>query len=90
MLTPQSQNKTARATFYAFEIAALAVAAIYLVLGIISAAQGGGFLWFVQYLLEATVYLFVLYGLGRVVDLLYCKAECHAKKEEKKEKEEEK
>ena len=86
MLKAQSQNKVARATFYTFEIAALVVAAVYFMLAVITLAQGGGFVWFLQGLVEAAIFMFILYGLGRVIDLLYCKAECHAKKEEKEEK----
>ena len=86
MFKAQSQNRAGKATFYMFEIAALAVVAIFFILAIVNIAQGAGFAWFLQYLVEGAFYGFILFGLGRVVDLLYCKAECHAKKEEKEEK----
>ena len=76
-LKPCSQNKGAKALFYIFEISALCVGVLLFILGIIWAAQGAGFSTFLQTLVQAVFYTLVLFGFGKVIDLLSCKHEHH-------------
>ena len=79
-----SKNTNGKVTFYIFEIAALVVLAVYFVLSIVVAAQGGGFFMFLEGLMQGIFYGFALYGIGRLIDLKLAKADCCEKKEEKK------
>lgn len=79
-----SKNTNGKVTFYIFEFAALAVFAIYFILGIIFAAKSSSFAVFVEAFVQSIFYGLVLYGLGRLIDLKLAKADCCEKKEEKK------
>ena len=83
ILKPHTQNTAGKVLFSIFEIAALCVGALLFILGIIYAAKGAGFEAFIEYLVRAIFYLLVLYGLGKVIDLLSCKGDHHHKHEEK-------
>ena len=87
IFAPCTQNKKGKILFYIFEIAAVVFFATYFIMAIVAAALGGGFFGFVQGFLEATFYLFILYGMGKVIDLLSCKHDCKADKETKAKKE---
>lgn len=75
ILKPTCQRKAGRVLFYVFEIVALVVGALYFVLAIVNAAQWGTFMTFVDGLVTAAIWLFLLYGVGRIIDLLYKQAE---------------
>ena len=69
---PASKNKAGRTLFYIFEIAAVCVGFILFITAIVSAVTASSFLVFMSGLLDVVIYTLVLYGIGRVVDLLYC------------------
>ena len=75
ILKPACQSKAGKVLFYIFEIAALVVAAIYILLGLINAIEWSNFMTFVNGLVEGAIQMLVLYGIGRVIDLLYKLAE---------------
>ena len=75
ILKPASTNKAARVTFYIFEIVAVVVAGIMLLMGLIDAINWRSFSAFISSFVNATINLFVLYGIGRVIDLLAAKNE---------------
>lgn len=79
----ETQNKTGKTLFYIFEICALIVGFLSLVMAIYYAATYESFMAFVSYLIPAIVDTVVVFGIGKLVDLLYCKKEC--KKAEKTE-----
>ena len=83
IFAPCTQNKKGKILFYTFEIAALAFFAIYFIMAIVDAARYSSFQLFLNGFLTGIFYLFVLYGMGKVIDLLSCKHDCKAKKEEK-------
>lgn len=89
-LKPCSQNKGAKALFYIFEISALCVGVLLFILAIIWAAQGAGFGAFLQMFVQAVFYTLVLFGFGKIIDLLSCKAEHHHGSHGHHEKDEEK
>ena len=75
ILKPTCENKAGRILFYIFEIAALAVCALYFLIGLIDAIQWGSFMTFLNGLVQGAIYLLLLYALGRIIDLLYRKNE---------------
>ncbi len=83
IFAPCTQNKKGKILFYTFEIAAAVVFALLFIFAIVRAAQWSDFGTFVTMFVEAVFYGFVLYGMGKVIDLLSCKHDCKAKKEEK-------
>ena len=87
IFAPCTQNKKGRILFYIFEIAAAAFFAIYFIMAIVDAARYSSFQLFLNGFLTGTFYLFVLYGMGKVIDLLSCKHDCKADKEAKTKKE---
>ena len=79
----KANSQAGKTTFYMFEIAALAVGALFFVIGIVVAALGMGFWAFLEDFALGAFLMFALYGLGRVIDLLYYKSEkCAEKKKE--------
>ena len=84
---PQTENKVGKAIFYIFEISAIVIAFLYLVLTIYYTANLGSFIVFVTYLLQTVFNTLVVYGIGKIIDLHYCKNSCNTqeKPEEKKE-----
>ena len=75
ILKPTCENKGGRVLFYLFEIAALVVGALYFLFGLVDAIQYSSFGAFASGLLTGVVYLLLLYGVGRIIDLLYHKNE---------------
>ena len=75
ILKPTCESKAGRVLFYVFEIAALVVACVYFLMGLVDAIQVGAFSLFVNGLVSAVIWLLVLYGLGKIIDLLYKKNE---------------
>ena len=74
-LISNSKNKGAKILFYIFEGCASFVGFVMFVLAIVWAAQGAGFGGFVQMFVEALFYTLVLFGFGKVIDLMSCKAD---------------
>ena len=66
----QSNNKTTGLIFYVFEICAAAIFFIMFILSIIYAVQMSSFAIFIETILTAIFYSLVLFGLGKVIDLL--------------------
>ena len=77
IIKPCTKNKGGRTLFYIFEIASVAFFAIMFIAGIVVGALSSSFLGFFQYFMVGTVLLFAMYGLGRIIDLLYTKNECN-------------
>ena len=75
IIKPTCENKAGRILFYIFEIAALAVCALYFLIGLIDAIQLSTFMLFVNGLMQGAIYMLLLYGIGRIIDLLYHKNE---------------
>lgn len=88
IIMPCTQNKKARILFYTFEIAAAVFFAVFFITAIVDGARYSSFEYFLNKTMTGTFYAFVLYGFGKVIDLLSCKHEC--KKEKTEEKKEEK
>ena len=78
----ETQNKTGKTLFYIFEICALVVGVLSLVMAIYYAAVYESFIAFISYLIPVIVDTLVVFGLGKLIDLLYCKKDC--KKQEQK------
>ncbi len=74
-----SKNKTARVTFYLFEIAALVIGVILLVMGLANSINYSSFAVFIDGLVSAVMNMLILYGIGRVIDLLAAKGEKNEK-----------
>ncbi|MBQ8468439.1 MAG: hypothetical protein IJ542_01635 [Clostridia bacterium] len=68
---PTCENKAGRILFYTFEIAALVVFAINLILGLVVAIQVSSFATFISGLIGSVIYALGIYAVGRVIDLLY-------------------
>lgn len=75
ILKPTCNSSAGRVLFYVFEILALVVGVLYVLIGLVDAIQWGIFMTFVSGLVQAAVYMFILYGVGRIIDLLYKQAE---------------
>ena len=71
ILKPTCESKAGRVLFYVFEIAAAVIAFLFILEGLVWVFQGAGFATLVSALEQATIYLLLLYGIGRVIDLLY-------------------
>ena len=87
IFAPCTQNKKGKILFYTFEIAALVFFAIYFIMAIVDAARYSTFQLFLNGFLTGTFYLFVLYGMGKVIDLLSAILHKGANKETKSKKE---
>ena len=82
-----TENKVGRVTFYIFEITGLVLACILFIMGIVIAIVGRTFAGFVQNFIYSVMALLIFFGLGRIIDLLYVKADkgCKCNHEEKEE-----
>ena len=84
IFVPHTKNTAGKVLYWLFEISAIALFAIYFILGVYWGAVAGGFMTFLQCFLEAWFYCLALYGFARVLDMLYCKKDhCQAGNEEK-------
>lgn len=88
IFTPNSKSTAGKVTFFIFEIAALVIWAAFFIFAIVDIARGADFFWFLQQLIQGLLYGLLVYGFGRVIDLLYSQSEGKAEKKEKKEKKE--
>ena len=75
LITPNTQNKAGRLTFYIFEIAGAAIFGILFIAAIVMAALTRSFMTWLEYFMAGTIICLVLYGIGRLIDLSYVKAE---------------
>lgn len=69
------KSSAGKLLFYIFEIAALVIGVISLVIAIYSSATTASFLVFVSGLVSAVINTLVIYGIGKIIDLLYLKSE---------------
>ena len=65
-----SKNKIGQTTFLVFEILALVVFIIYTIINIYNAAITQSFAVFVSGLLNSLIYTSIVFGMGRIIDLL--------------------
>ncbi len=87
---PQTENSVGKAIFYIFEVCAIIVGLCSLILTIYYTVNYNSFMAFISYLTPTIVDTLVVFGIGKLIDLLYCKKSCNApKQEEKKEEKEE-
>ena len=84
----ETQNKSGKTLFYIFEICALVVGVLSLIMAIYYGAVYQSFIAFLSYLIPVIVDTLIVFGIGKVIDLLYCKKEC--KKQEQPAKTEDK
>lgn len=87
LFTATSKNKTGKTLFYIFEIAALVVGVIMLIINIYSAAIYGGsagFMAFLSGLASLAFDVLVLFGIGKIIDLKMAKKDAKEQKEENK------
>lgn len=87
IFTPSSKSKAGKIIFYTFEIAALIVGVLSLILCIYTAAiygGGAGFMAFLSGLATLAFDVLVLFGIGKIVDLMMAKKEAKQQKEENK------
>lgn len=78
----ETQNKAGKTLFYIFEVCAVIVGILSLVMAIYYAAIYESFVAFISYFIPAIVDTLVVFGLGKLIDMLYCKKDC--KKQEQK------
>ena len=78
------KSESGKVIFYIFEICALVVAVLNFVLAIYFAAEYQSFLYFVNEIPTIIVNPLILYGIGRIVDLMCCKADCKKKENDDK------
>ena len=85
LLKPATKNKVGQFLFYFLNLTAVIFFGVMFLLEVINAAQGGGFWWFLQSVLQSFVYAMIIVALARIIDLLYVQVEGKVcKKEEKK------
>ena len=72
-LMPSSKNKGAKILFYIFEGSAFFAGFVMFILAIVWAAQGAGFDTFMQVFVQAIFYMLVLFGFGKIIDIMSCK-----------------
>ena len=71
LIKPSSESKAARITFYIFEITAAVYFLVMFIVGIVVAADRfGTFMSFVAYFFDGILHGLILYGVGRIIDLL--------------------
>ncbi len=75
LFTPVCKNNVGKTLFYIFEISALVIGVILFILAIVTAAQAHSFGVFVSGFVTAVINLLVIYGIGKIIDLLYLKVE---------------
>lgn len=87
LIKAHTENQTGKITFYIFEITGLVLSCILFIMGIVVAIIGRTFGGFVQYFVYSVMALLIFFGLGRIIDLLYVKADkgCNCGCEDKKE-----
>lgn len=85
IFAPCTRNKKGKVLFYVFEIAAAALCLIYFIFGIVRAARWSDFGTFVDCFATGLFNTLVLFGFGKIIDLLSCKHDCKTDKETKKE-----
>ena len=83
IIKASSKNKAAQVTFYVFEICALVLAAYSCIMGLVYAIEGRSFMTFVNGLMQAVYEFLIIYGLGRIIDLLAAKKESKTEKQDK-------
>lgn len=66
-----NEKGVGKVLFFTFEIIALCVAVLGVVLSIYLAAVSNSFWVFLQMLVEYTIYTAVVFGIGKVIDVLY-------------------
>lgn len=77
-----SESKTGKTIFYIFEISALVVGVLMLIFGIYEASLyhgADGFMIFLRDLANIAFDVLVIYGIGKIIDFLYCKHEAKSK-----------
>ncbi len=91
LISPISDSKPARITFYTFEIASAVYFIVMFVMAIVDAAAWGSAATFFVEFFDACWKTLILYGIGRIVDVLCsvfggCECEeCEEKEEPKTE-----
>lgn len=86
ILKPVSTSKGGKTTFYIFEISALVIGAFFIILSIYNAAQSHSLITFIYEVIQGAIYTLIVYGIGRIIDILNAKGCC--KKQEQKDDEE--
>lgn len=88
MFKASSENKVGKTIFYVFEGCAGFVGLVMFILSIYYSAQLSSFVVFLEYFLNAIVNTLIIFGLGKVIDLMLAKRDekcCNAEKESEKE-----
>ena len=85
IFTPNSKSAAGKTTFFIFEIASLVVFAFFFIFAIIDAVRLDSFVLFMQEFFQGAIYALLIFGFGRVIDLLYSQSEGKKEKKEKKE-----
>ena len=83
-----SKDNVGKITFYIFEFAALAIWAAYFIFAIVDIARGADFFWFLQELIQGFFTGLVVFGLGRIIDVLCAKNQKNETKQPAEKKEE--
>lgn len=68
-----SQSKAGKAIFYIFEISALIVGLLLFVLSIYNGAKSDNFMVFLNGFVNMIVSTLIIFGLGKICDLLFSK-----------------
>lgn len=84
MFKANSKSTAGKAIFYTFEISALVIAVLLFVLAIYNAAKSENFMVFLSGFVNMIVNTLIVFGLGKICDLLYSKKEAKAEKAEAK------
>ena len=83
MFKANSKSSVGKAIFYVFEASALIVGALLFILAIYNSAKTENFMTFLSGITSMISSTLILYGLGRICDLLYCKKEEKAQQKPK-------
>lgn len=84
-LKPSCKNLAGKTLFYIFEIASLVIFVIQFILAIIVGAHFG-FLNFVEAFCSGIINLLLIFGLGKIIDLLYVGKDSNAQEKKQEEK----
>ena len=84
IFTPNSKCPKTKLVFYVFELSALVIGIILFIMSVVSAAKLESFAVFVDGMVQAVFYVLILFGFGKIIDLLGCKPD-HCKPEAKNE-----
>ena len=71
-LKASSKNKAGKILFYIFEIAAACIGFILFIMSIVNAATFENFSIFIDGFLNVVMSTLIIFGIGKVIDLLYC------------------